>query len=161
MREDGSGRQKTSADPIISLKGVSPNKRWAILWAAADEQQQLVGYPLDGGEPVVICDQCADSDGGPAHDRTPPALSWSPGGDFLFLRLGRTSDPLYDTGTTYVVTLDRPGDLPASFRSDAEIASRPGVQVVPHGGLFPGPRPSLYAYTRAVIHRNIYRISLR
>lgn len=161
VREDGSGRQKTSADPIISLKGVSPNKRWAILWAAANEQQQLVGYPLDGGEPVVICDQCADSDGGPAHDRTPPALSWSPGGDFLFLRLGRTSDPLYDTGTTYVVTLARPGDLPASFRSDAEIASRPGVQVVPHGGLFPGPRPSLYAYTRAVIHRNIYQISLR
>jgi hypothetical protein len=36
----------------------------------------------------------------------------------------------------------------------------PGVQVIPHGGIFPGPRASLYAYTRAVIHRNIYRISL-
>ena len=160
VRQDGSSRQKISDDPIISLKGVSPNKRWAIVRAVADERRQLLGYPFDGGRPVVICEQCADSDGGPSHDRTPPALTWSPGGDHLYLRLEPSGNSLYETGKTYVVAPAHRGDLPASFTSATDIASRAGVQVVAHGGLFPGPRPSLYAYTRATTHRNIFRITL-
>ena len=160
VREDGSNREKVAADPLIGLMNVSANRRWAIVWAVADERRQLVGYPLDGGQPVTVCERCADSDGGPAKDRTPPALSWSPGGDFLYLRLQWPSEPLYESGKTYVLRLPDPGSLPRAFTSEPEVASMPGVQLIPHGGIFPGPRASLYAYTRAVIHRNIYRISL-
>jgi hypothetical protein len=159
MRLDGSRRRKLVDETIISLRGVSADKRWAVVRAVADERRQLVAYPLKGGDPVVICDQCADSDGGPARDRTPPALSWSPDGDYLFLRLDQSTDSLYETGKTYVVPLAQRGEL-VSFASEAELTSRAGVHVVPHGGLVPGPRPSLYAYTRATTHRNIYRISL-
>ena len=161
VREDGSGRQKIAEAPIVALKGVSQDRRWAVVWAVADESRQLVGYPLDGGQPVLICDHCADSDGGPAaRGRTPQALSWSPGGEFLYLRLQPPREPLYESGKTYVLRLSEPGSLPAGFKSESHVASMPGVTVIPHGGLFPGPRASLFAYTRTATHRNIYRISI-
>lgn len=161
IREDGSGREAITADPFIGLMGVSADGRWAILWAVADERRQLVGYPLEGGQPVAICDNCADSEGGPAaRGRTPRALSWSTDGRFLYLRLQPPREPLYETGRTYVLPLPASGGLPPTFKSEAEVASRPEVTIIAHGGIFPGPRPSLYAYTRATTHRNIYRISL-
>ena len=88
-------------------------------------------------------------------------FSWSPGGDLLYVRLEPSRESMYDRGKTYVVRLMQRGDVPAPFASESELASRTGADVVPHGGLFPGPRPSLYAYVRVTTHRNIYRISLR
>jgi hypothetical protein len=141
--------------------GVSADRRWAIVWVVEAERRQLVGYPLESGRPVVICDSCGDSDGGPAaRGRTPRALSWSPGGEFLYLRLQSPREPLYESGKTYVLHLSERGSLPPNFKSEADVAALPGVRIVPHGGIFPGPRPSLYAYSRAATHRNIYRISL-
>ena len=161
MRQDGSGREKIVTDRLIGLKGVSPDRRWALAWPAEGDRRRLVAYPLLDGQPVQICERCSDSDGGPAaRGRTPQALSWSPGGRYVYLRLQPPREPLYDTGTTYVLEPSERGGLPPAFTSEADVAAWPGVQIISHGGLFPGPRPSLYAYTRATTHRNIYRISV-
>ena len=160
MREDGSGRQKLVADRIMSMKAISSDRQWVVAWAAGDDLKRLVAYPLQGGSPVPICEGCGDADGGPLRGRTPQAVLWSTGGDYVFLRLQWPSEPLYESGKTYVLRLDQPNSLPPFFTSEAEVARIPGVQVIPHGGIFPGPTPSLYAYTRAATHRNIYRISV-
>jgi len=49
--------------------------------------------------------------------------------------------------------------LPASgFRSKEEVAAFPGARLIPQEGAFPGPNPSIYAFTKVSTHRNIYRV---
>ena len=112
MREDGTAREAIVSTPFIGLVGVSPDRQWALMWVNYDERKQLVGYPLQGGQPVLVCERCADSRGGPARGRTPPALTWSPGGRHVYLRLQWPAEPLYETGKTYVLPLSEPGGLP-------------------------------------------------
>ena len=159
MQADGSRPEKVAAEPIITLRSVSPNRRWAVVSPGSD-LRRLVAYSLVDSESVTICENCGDGEGGPVRGRTPPPLSWSPDGQSVYLRLDLPQEPLYESGKTYVMRLPDAGDLPPRFSSETELASMPGVQVLPYGGLFPGPGPSLYAYTRGAIHRNIYRISL-
>jgi hypothetical protein len=70
------------------------------------------------------------------------------------------SNPTLDTGRTYVVRLPSASGLPLPFAGEAGLASTPGVRIIPRWGIFPGPRPTLYAYTRAVTQRNLYRITV-
>ena len=67
-------------------------------------------------------------------------------------------------GRTYVLPT-RPGslfpDLPAGgFRSAAELTAVPGVRVIDAADIDPGPSPDVYAYSREVVQRNLYRIPL-
>jgi eukaryotic-like serine/threonine-protein kinase len=160
MNPDGSERVKVTAEPINSLKATSPDGRWAVAWPAGDNRQRLVAYPIEGGDSLQICENCSDSDGGPAMGRTPPSLSWSRDGKRLYVRSSSPREPLYEQGKTYVLDVSNVGGLPPAFRSEAELASIPHIQLIPHGGIFPGPDQSRYAYLRAAIHRNIYRISV-
>jgi len=161
VREDGSRRQKVSAERIVTLARVSPDRRWAVVWPYGDDLRRLVAYPLNGGEAVPVCENCSDGDGGPARGRTPPVLAWSPDAEYLYLRLQwAPSDPLSETGKTYVLRLASASTLPPVFKGETDVASMPGVQVIPRWGIFPGPRSSLYAYTHAATHRNLYRISV-
>jgi hypothetical protein len=62
----------------------------------------------------------------------------------------------------YAIPL-RPGQMlppiPASgFRSKEDVAALPGARLIPEQGTFPGPNPSLYAFTKLATHRNIYRV---
>ena len=67
-------------------------------------------------------------------------------------------------GRTYVLPVRRGSmlpDLPArGFRSEGEVAAVPGVQVIEHGDVAPGPTPSVYAFSRETVQRNLYRIPL-
>jgi WD40-like Beta Propeller Repeat len=161
ISEDGSSRRKVTAEPIIDVISVSPDRRWAIVWTRGSEDspsRPMVAYPLDDGDPVRLCEKCANSNG-PARGQTPPVVAWSPDGHYLYLSFGIwDGETAYETGKTFVLPLARPNTLPPAFKGEMDVASMSGVQVIPHGGIFPGPRPSLYAYTRATTHRNIYRI---
>jgi hypothetical protein len=49
--------------------------------------------------------------------------------------------------------------IPVSgFRSKEDVAALPGARLIPEQGTFPGPNPSLYAFTKLATHRNIYRV---
>lgn len=159
VREDGSDRRKVSTEQIIHLYSVSPDRQWAIAWAAGfgDAKNPLVAYPISGGNPVRLCHNCSTVDG-PTVGHNPPMLAWSPDGQYVYIRLELSRDAPYDTGKTYAVRLAGGSMLPLAFKDEADVASMPGVQVIPHGGIFPGPTPALYAYTRTTTHRNIYRI---
>jgi hypothetical protein len=158
--EDGSSRRKVTANRIVTLASVSPDRRWALAWPSGDDLRRLVAYPLDGGDAVPVCEACSDGDGGPARGHTPPVLKWSPNGEYLYLRFRWPQETLDEIGKTYVLHLTSPNSLPPPFKSEPDVAAVPGIQVIARGAIFPGPHPSLYAYTRTATHRNLYRISV-
>ena len=70
----------------------------------------------------------------------------------------------FANGRTYVLPLEPGSTLPripdGGFHSEAELAKVPGVQILPHGDFAPGPSPSVYAFSRETVTRNLYRIPL-
>jgi hypothetical protein len=141
---------------------VSPDRRWAVVWTQGSgnaSSRPLVAYRLDGGDAVRLCENCASAYG-PERGTSPPMLAWSSDGRDLFIAPHAPSDTQYETGRTYVLHLAGGSALPPTFKDEKDLASMPDVQVIPHGGIFPGPHRSLYSYVRAVTHRNLYRISV-
>jgi serine/threonine protein kinase len=159
VREDGSSLQKVTTEPIIWIMSVSPDQRWAVVWTAGSRgaMRPMDAYPINGGHPVRLCDNCSRVDG-PRVGHSPPMLAWSPDGQYVYMALQPSGDTQSQTGKTYAVRLAGTSALPPPFEDESDMAAVPSVQLIPQAGIFPGPTPSLYAYTRTTTHRNIYRI---
>jgi hypothetical protein len=104
-------------------------------------------FSLTGADPLLFL---AENGGG--------FVRWAPDGSHLYLLR-----PF--SGRTYVLPLANGSMLPhipaGGFRTEAEIAALPGVEIIPHGDVGPGPSPDVYVYSRETVSRNIYRIPLR
>jgi hypothetical protein len=50
---------------------------------------------------------------------------------------------------------------PGGFRTEAEIAALPGVQIIPYTGISPGPTPDVHVFSRETVSRNIFQIPIR
>jgi hypothetical protein len=50
---------------------------------------------------------------------------------------------------------------PAEVQHPEEWAKIPGIKIVDHDHITPGPNPSIYAYVKAAIHANLFRIPLQ
>jgi dipeptidyl aminopeptidase/acylaminoacyl peptidase len=153
VKEDGTELQKLiSVESFGALFSVSPDGKWLVIPKEADSLTwQAMVYPLGGGPPTLLCVGC--SGGNDVERLGPSGVSWSPDGKFLYLnfRESISAIPL------------RPGEMlppiPASgFRSKEDVAVLPGVRLIPELGAFPGPKPSVYAFTKVVTQRNIYRV---
>jgi hypothetical protein len=46
------------------------------------------------------------------------------------------------------------------IQSAAQALAIPGTQVVEQDGIVPGLNPGTYAYLKATVHRNLFRITL-
>jgi hypothetical protein len=81
---------------------------------------------------------------------------------FLSIQYGQAS--AFAFGRTYVLPLERGSVLPSmptgGFRTEADVAAAPGVQILPYGDVGPGPSPATYAFSRVTAARNLYRIPL-
>ena len=160
MNTDGSERRKVVASPIIGLKGVSPDGRWAVAMMPVDEvlSTAVFAVPLQGGAARRIC---------PAECM----VKWSPDGGRLYVQ------PFLQGGTESGLAVAVPvrrgasiPDLPATgIRSADDASLLPGSVVFDvsridpsHDGasIAPGPEPGSFAYTRTVSHRNLFRIQL-
>jgi Tol biopolymer transport system component len=148
MKLDGSGLSKAIADPVIGLENLSPDGEWVLARAAVSDEQVSHGvdaYPVRGGNPITICYSWCN-------------VSWSSEGRLLYLSF-------FYGANIYAIPLP-PGKvfppLPSSgFKSDADVARIPGVQVIKPGDFINialSPSPSLYAFSRETVHRNLYRI---
>jgi hypothetical protein len=77
------------------------------------------------------------------------------GGKFLYLKFRES---------VYAIPLRRGEMLPpiptTGFRSEDDVAALPGTRLIPREGAFPGPNPSIYAFTKVTTLRNIYRVSV-
>ena len=147
VNADGSGLRKVFPDPIGYLYDVSPDARSV----AVASRGSVVVVSVDRGSPTTVCQGCADA-GGENRGITPPIVSWSRDGTFLYLRLaGVWAVPL------------KPGQilapLPAGgIRRREEVAALPGARSIPKPLAFAGPNPEVYAFARVTTQRNIYRI---
>jgi sugar lactone lactonase YvrE len=113
-------------------------------------------YSRDGSTRTLVCTGCATA-GGQDRGITPPLVSWSPDGAFVYF----VSMP---ARTQTAVPL-QPGrhlpDLPPSGLSSMAAAGElPGAQAISAERAFVGANPSTYSFVRVTTHRNIYRISI-
>ena len=154
VKEDGSELRKVvridSAAPL--LFSASPDGKWVVIPDSTDKMAwPAMVYPMGGGSPRLLCVPCAS--GNDVERTGPPGVSWSPDGKFLYLKFQES---------IYAIPL-RPGQMlppipAAGFRSKEDVAAFPGARLIPQEGAFPGPNPSIYAFTKVATHRNIYRV---
>ena len=177
IKEDGTGVRRVVPQPIMFMYAVSPGGEAIAVWdgagaqlhpgdmaeagAAASRARGLGDvsvYSRDGSTRTLVCSGCATA-GGQQRGITPPLVSWSPDGAFVyFVSVGPARIQ------TYAVPL-QPGrhlpDLPPSGLSSMAAAEElPGAQAISAERTFVGANPSTYSFVRVTTHRNIYRISV-
>lgn len=150
VEEDGSGLQKVIPSPVLFIYSVSPDGKGLALFVG----NSVYVYPSDGGSPVLICSACGTA-GEENRGVTPPLVTWSADGRFLYLHAPPTRQ-------TYAIPL-QPGQLlpplpAAGIPSMEAAADLPGARLIPQQRAYMGPDPSVYAYPRVTTHRNIYSI---
>ena len=152
MNTDGSGRRKVISTSIIALRGVSPDRQWAVTMTPVDEEPRtaMVGVPLHGGTVRRICPGICTA-------------RWTPDGRLLYV------EPIHDRERFAAVMIPIPeGEAmpwlpPSGIQSVDDSAHVPGSLVVdlPHGHeIAPGPTDDAFVYTPTLAHRNLFRIRL-
>ena len=145
MKIDGSNREKAFGDPILELQTVSPDGKWASVWATKQgTESHNVAVPLHGGNPVVLCTGYCQG-------------QWSIDGKTFLIYLSNMEG-------VYTMLVSVPsGGLPllppdgVQTRADMERVKDAKVLA---GFLMPGPLPGLIVAQRGEVHRNLYRIPL-
>jgi len=155
IKEDGSAPpQKMISTADLMPFAVSPDGKWVTVMDA-NKWGALMVYPAGSDPPVKLCDGCSPPQG---TDPMPPPLSWTPDARFVYVKFADASQ----TGPTFAIPL-RPGQmLPPvpveGFPSKDAVARLPGARLVSEGEVYPGPNPSIYAFTKVSAQRNIYRV---
>jgi len=148
IKEDGSGLQKVSPTLLIPFS-VSTDGQWVTVMDA-QAWGALIVYPVGGGSPIRICDGCSPPQG---TDPLPPPMSWTPDGKFVYVKFGNS---------TYSIPLQAGQMLPpmpaSGLLTEKAAAAVPGTRLVSDQGVYPGPNPSIYAFTKIATQRNIYRV---
>lgn len=141
-----SGTAEGSAQSFNLNATVSPLGNWWITGPAP-----ALAHPLKKGLDTLICNFCS--------------AGWGPGGRF-FLRFRGVGE--MGGGKMIVITAPPGQELPTIPRGGLnKIEDAKGLHVVAQidmsdkAILAPGPNPSIYAYTRVTIQRNLYRIPLK
>jgi serine/threonine protein kinase len=145
MKADGTGRRKISSERAIEVTSVSPDGRWVVAGGLGSDQEPagVRAFAVDGSTKVTLCPVDCE-------------LNWDMSGKFAFLNF---------------VESYRGGWLP--------IMRDSGLPKIPPRGVFgiedlPNPKaitaipsyvqsavsPSVYASTRPITRRNLYRIQL-
>lgn len=156
MQRDGTRRRKAFPDRIVEINGISADRRFIevggiIPGQAGAATRPELAVPLGGGPPRALCD-CA---GG---------IAWAPDGRYLYVQIAAATSG-GSPGKTAGIPVPPGQTLPPlpenAVRNPAEWAKVPGVRIVNHDGIAPGPDPSTYAYVKSTGHANLYRIPLR
>jgi hypothetical protein len=153
MRKDGSERSKVLPDPVSGIYGgVSPDRRWiAVSLPRTDDRTgDIVAAPTAGGAPRRICEGFRP-------------VAWAPDGRFFYVGVARSTRT--SPGKTLAIPL-RPGEsipaiVPSGIRGLEDAAAFPGSRVIEGWGITPGPDPSVFAYVKSTMDRNLFRIPLR
>jgi Tol biopolymer transport system component len=146
VNEDGSGSRQVNTG-VSNLGRTSPDGRWISGMKGTGTNPPIWLFSLTGADPLLFL-----------GERRAQSLRWAPDGSRLYLL-----SPF--SGRTYVLPVANGSMLPhipsGGFRTEAEIAALPGVEIIPHGDVGPGPSPDVYVYSRETVSRNIYRIPLQ
>jgi eukaryotic-like serine/threonine-protein kinase len=154
INEDGSEpKKKVLHTPVLYLYSVSPRGEAVAVWVGQDVYVDA----YDDSSQTLICKGCGTA-GEEQRGVTPPLVSWSPDGKFLYAH----GPPARES---YAVPLPPGRFLPALPKEGLPgivgAAKLPGAKTFPQQRAYGGADPSIYVYPRVTTHRNIYRITLR
>jgi hypothetical protein len=147
MNRDGSERSHVAAYPIGNIQTISADRRWVV---AITPKLDAIGgvsmaVPIDGSPPRRICAGVC-------------RVAWAPDGKFLYIALSNADKTVaipIPPGETFP-------NLPASgIRGFDDAAAFPNSRVIDGYDIAPGPDPSVVAYVKTTVHRNLFRIPLR
>ena len=145
---DGRTRERVLDEPIVEIRGVSPDGKWvSALSARGGIQSKTFAVPLDGGPPQVLC-----------HDSC--RTIWSPDGRRFFIWRGMFA------GTRPFLAVPVPAgrafpEFPADGRAGFEAwLALAGSESMDRDHFVPSNDPSVYVFTKADELRNLYRIPL-
>lgn len=149
IRKDGSNRSKVVPYPVFSLDTISPDRHWVVADVPLLTDSATMAVPIGGGSSRRICNCCC------------PA-AWAPDGKFLYVGLAPNSRTT--RGKTLAIPIPGGETLPnlssSGIRGPEDVKAFPGARLLDAWGISPGPDPSIFAYTKTTVHRNLFRISL-
>jgi hypothetical protein len=162
MREDGSGIEATSQDPIVYLMSVSPDGRWAAVILPAgpgggtsEEFRSLRGQPS-----FPVCNQSCGL--GPAAVRYTLPFNWSLDGKWLFV-----DQRVFGGADHTTVVLPYRSDVPLErlwprgLTSPENVRANPGARILEENEwAFPGSDAASYLSWRPSFQSNLYRIRI-
>ena len=146
--KDGSGLRRIIQTPILNKFGVSPNGAWTAVLAPGqgDATYVTLAVPLRGGDAYTICNGCA--------------VHWSPDGTRLYVGTEGPASPSF-----LVVPIDATQAPPKTLMTIIATARKgvrpPGIEFIERLQIAPSANPSIYAFTRRDVQRNLFRIPLR
>ncbi len=154
VHEDGTGLRRLSEQAIVLPAGISQDGQWVVARSLMEGREAVVALPVGEGLPVRVIF---------AHGLS-YHLAWSPDGRLIFVSAPTGPTASHVVGKTYVVPLP-PGEMfppiPAGgFQSAADLAGLPGMRIIDTFDVSPGPTPEVYAFSRASVQRNLYRIPI-
>jgi serine/threonine protein kinase/Tol biopolymer transport system component len=155
MKEDGTQQEKLLSYPDLIMKSVSPDGQWIIALGPALGKEKLTAvfaYPIQGRASVRICTYCD--------------AAWSHDAKFFFLRL--RAEGSGEGGKVFVIA-QAPGRPTPDFPSggvdrEKDLSGLPVVQKLDLEGISHisfGHDPSVYAFSRVSVNRNLYQIPLQ
>lgn len=144
-QQDGTGRRKLMEEPILKLKAVSPDGRWAVLEVSDDRNPRpsarIEACPISGGESVPLCQELRLGD-------------WSVDGKYFHMYLG---------SQTYLMEVNKQTGLPefpeSGISGEDDLKSVPKVKVLPR---FVNSvlEPERYSFAKKNVRRNIFRVPI-
>jgi len=136
-------------EPSEAFSRISPYGDW---WLAGPDRKWVIARLTRGGPPIRVCSSCG--------------AGWGSGGKFLYIRFRNIGE--MGGGNTIVIGLPAGRELPELPPSGLKSAQDArGLNVVAEIDMTgktvmaPGPDPSVYAYSRTTVQRNLFRIPLK
>ena len=154
-------RERLFRDLLVTNYRVSPDGTRILLVAIGDDGATSVWMAdADGRSPPGrLTGLNADRAffGRDNRGTTPPCVSWSPDGKFLFV-YDRTA------GHRYSIPIARDRTLPRiphrGYSSPSQITAFAGVHEIREATAFPSRDPSTYPFFHVTAQRNIYRVRI-
>jgi Tol biopolymer transport system component len=163
ITEDGKDERSAHPQPIMQLTSVSPDGIWAMVGVAKtgghhDGATLMQAFPLNGDDPVTICDECVLGFGSARMFSS--FATWSHDGKWIYIPLRY----LLPDATKTLVLPSPAGSVPAApvhgLKSEEEFARLPAARLINEADVAPGSSPAHYAFVRASAKANLFRIYL-
>jgi DNA-binding winged helix-turn-helix (wHTH) protein/Tol biopolymer transport system component len=152
MKKNGPGWSKVVSYEVGACSIMSPDRRWIVVGIPLPDRStgMTVAIPIGGGAPQPICAGYCP-------------VAWSSDGKFLYVGLVQSSRT--SPGKTLVIPVPLGKTLPklpdSGIRVPGDGIALPDARVIDGWQISPGPSPSIYAFTKTTMHRNLFRIPLQ
>jgi len=150
IRKDGSERRRVMETPVLGVEDVSPDGKWATVGAPGAGATATPGpllVSLENGTSRPLCNCRA---------------RWSPDGRWMYVFQMPT--PGNDATKSIAIPLgatQEPPALSSTMLGEAMKGIPPAkTRLINQPDIAPGRDPSLYAFTKRDMQRNLYRIPL-